>query len=60
LNAGVQGPYVNLGTDYLFGKGWQPYVGVNTLGRVRAPTESLSCPAGFNLQGTNCVPTVLD
>ena len=54
LNGGVQGPYVNAGTDYLFGKGWMPYVGINTLGRVRGATQTTSCPAGFVLSGTTC------
>ena len=54
LNAGVQGPYVNGGTDYLFGKGWMPYVGVNTLGRVKGATETFSCPAGYDLSGSTC------
>jgi len=54
LNAGVQGPYVNGGTDYLFGKGWQPYIGVNTLGRVKKASETFSCPAGYDLSGSTC------
>lgn len=58
LNGGARGPYVNVGTDYLFGRGWQPYVGIDTLGRVKRPNETttLSCPAGFTLQGGNCIP----
>ena len=54
LNAGVQAPYVNGGTDFLFGKGWQPYIGVNTLGRVKPARETLSCPAGYSLSGSDC------
>jgi hypothetical protein len=56
LNAGVRGPYVNLGTDYLFGKGWQPYVGIDTLGRVKKPNEvsTTTCPPGFDLQNGAC------
>ena len=54
LNMGVQGPYVNAGADYLFGPGWQPYVGVNTLGRVRHARETLSCPAGYDRSGSTC------
>ncbi|MCC7463238.1 MAG: hypothetical protein IT480_12335 [Gammaproteobacteria bacterium] len=57
LNGGARGPYVNLGTDYLFGKGWQPYVGIDTLGHVKRPKEitTLSCPEGYTLQGNSCI-----
>lgn len=54
LNGGLQGPYVNAGTDYLFGKGWMPYVGINTLARVREATQITSCPTGFVLNGATC------
>lgn len=54
LNMGVQGPYVNAGTDYLFGPGWQPYIGVNTLGKARHARETSSCPAGYSLSGSTC------
>lgn len=60
LNGGVRAPYANVGTDYLFGKGWQPYVGINTLQRVKAPTETASCPTGFDLTGGMCVTQLLD
>jgi hypothetical protein len=58
LNGGVRGPFVNLGTDYLFGKGWQPYVGIDTLGRTKGPDEvtTSTCPAGFVLTNGACVP----
>lgn len=56
LNAGVQGPNVNLGTDYLFGMGWQPYVGVNSIGKYKRPADLASCPAGYTLTGTTCNP----
>ena len=51
VNGGVRAPYANAGTDYLFGKGWQPYIGVDTLKRVRphAQTVVQSCPAGDTL-----------
>jgi hypothetical protein len=49
VNAAARGPYVTAGTDYLFGKGWQPYVGVSTLGRAKRADEqsTTTCPAGF-------------
>ena len=52
LNGGVQGPYINGGVDYLFDKGWLGSIGVNTLGRVRKPNETLSCPNGYTLDNT--------
>ncbi len=61
LNGGVRGPFVNLGTDYLFGKGWQPYAGIDTLDRTKGSTETTTstCPAGFDLVNGACVPTVV-
>jgi len=52
---GVQVPYANAGTDYVFGKGWQPYVGVNTLGKTKRARETLSCPSGYTLNGSDCL-----
>ena len=52
LNGGVQGPYINGGVDYLFDKGWLGSIGVNTLGRVRGPKETLTCPVGYTLDNT--------
>lgn len=48
VNAGVRGPFVNAGTDYLFGNGWQPYVGIDTLQRPKPHTETTTsvCPDG--------------
>ncbi len=60
LTGGVQGPYVNAGADYLFGPGWQPYVGVNTLGKAKGARETSSCPAGYSLSGSTCTLIVLD
>lgn len=59
VNGGVRVPYANVGTDYLFGKGWQPYIGVDTLKRVKAHAETTttSCPSGFDLSNGGCVPT---
>ena len=56
VNGGVRVPYANVGTDYLFGKGWQPYVSVDTLKRVKAPQETTttSCPSGFTLVNGAC------
>lgn len=54
LNGGVQGAYVNAGTDYVFGKGWMPSIGINTLGRLRGATETTTCPAGSTLIGITC------
>lgn len=61
LNAGVRAPYVNAGTDYLFGKGWQPYIGVDSLEKPKAHTETttVTCPSGYVLQGGACVVSVL-
>lgn len=58
LNGGARGPYVNAGTDYLLGKGWQPYVGLDTLGRLKRHEEvtTTTCPTGYTLQGSTCVP----
>ncbi len=59
VNGGVRVPYAYVGTDYLFGKGWQPYVGVDTLKRVKAheETSTTSCPSGFDLSKGACVAT---
>jgi len=48
LNGGVRVPYANVGTDYLIDKGWQPYIGVDTLKRARPHTETTTtiCPNG--------------
>ena len=61
LTGGIQGNYVTAGTDYVFGTGWQPYVGVNTIGGYDAPdylTETTaSCPSPYVLgtDGQTCV-----
>jgi hypothetical protein len=54
LTGGVQVPYANAGSDYLFGKGWQPYIGVNTLGKAKRAAETRSCPAGYSFVGSTC------
>jgi hypothetical protein len=55
LNAGVQGPYVNGNVDYLFGKGFLFSIGANTLGKVKKPKETTTCPQGYTLSGDVCV-----
>jgi hypothetical protein len=54
VNLGAQGPYINGGVDYLFDKGWLASIGVNTLGRVKKPAETLSCPASYTLNNGVC------
>ena len=46
VNGGVRVPYGNAGVDYLFDKGWQPYVGVDSLKRVKRPAATYTCPQG--------------
>lgn len=62
LNGAVRVPYATVGTDYLIGKGWQPYVGVHSLGRARSPgeTSTTSCPTGFDLVNGACQSTSVD
>jgi len=52
INGGVQGPFINGGVDYLFDKGWLASIGVNSLGRVKKPIETLSCPADYTLNSS--------
>ncbi|GAB2499341.1 hypothetical protein [Arenimonas alkanexedens] len=53
LTGGAQGRHFTAGTDYVFGTGWQPYLGVNTVGEYDVPpylTETTaSCPSPFVL-----------
>ena len=60
LNAGVQGPYINGNLDYLFNKGWLASIGVNSLGKVKKPRETLACPAGYTLDVDICVQDIVD
>ena len=53
-NAAVQGSYVYGGIDYLVNKGFQPYIGVNTVHYKRVPYLQ-TCPLGTTLGGGNCV-----
>jgi hypothetical protein len=60
LTGGVQGNYFTLGTDYVFGTGLEPYVGVNSIGSYDAPpflTETTaSCPEPYvvSQDGQSC------
>ena len=60
LNLAGQAPYVNVGADYLFDKGWLASFGVNSLKKARAPLETASCPAGYTLGGGTCTQDVVD
>ncbi len=59
LNAGVRAPYVTAGTDYLFGKGWQPYLGIHSLGRAKKAeeTSTTTCPEDYtyDAESNSCV-----
>lgn len=61
LTGGVQGPYANIGADFVFGTGFEPYVGVNSISDYDAPdfaiVEERSCPPPFVLSpdGQSCL-----
>ena len=61
----VQGPYSNLGVDYLFTQDarWEPYFMLNTLKKYDKPsgvtTTTLSCPPPLELSGSTCVPEIV-
>lgn len=63
---GVQGPYTNLGVDYLFttGSPWEPYFMLNTLPGYDKPhgntTTTMGCPTGYTLSGSSCFPIPSD
>jgi hypothetical protein len=47
IAAGVQGPYVDGGANYVFGKGLDPYIGATSLGPPKSPRDgTLYCPYG--------------
>ena len=57
--ASLQGPYINLGADYLFGAGFEPYVILNNLRKYHKPQPgfpgtagSYACPAAFPTKTT--------
>ena len=56
VNGGVRAPYANVGSDYLFGKGWQPYVGVDTLKKVKPHAQTVveNCPPSDVLSDGTC------
>ena len=60
---GVQAQYINFGTDYIFGNGFKPYGGINSIDGYDKPDEitTKSCPATFTLSadGTACVGMVM-
>lgn len=60
IHGGVQGPYINGGVDYLFNKGWLASIGVNSLGKVKKPKETTTCPSGTTFDGTLCIPDSID
>jgi hypothetical protein len=61
LTGGAQGNFVTAGTDYVFGTGWEPYIGVNSIGDYDVPpylTETTaSCPSPYVVgnDGESCV-----
>lgn len=65
LTGGVQGNFVTAGTDYVFGTGWQPYLGANSVGDYDVPpylTETTaSCPSPYvvSVDGQSCVLTMM-
>jgi hypothetical protein len=64
-SAAVQVPYATAGANYVFGRGFQPYAGVNSFARAVAPrvvttgsagTTTYSCPRGFDLTDATSLP----
>lgn len=61
LTGGVQGNFVTLGTDYVFGTGWEPYIGANSIGDYDVPPyltqTTASCPSPYVVgsDGESCV-----
>lgn len=61
LTGGAQGNFFTMGTDYVFGTGWEPYIGANSIGDYDVPpylTETTaSCPSPYVLgnDGESCV-----
>lgn len=58
LTGGGFGSHVMFGSDYVFGNGFRPYVGVHTMGSYRKPSggTTTSCQSGFVLEEGNCFP----
>ncbi len=61
LTGGAQGNFFTMGTDYVFGTGWEPYIGANSIGDYDVPpylTETTaSCPSPYVVgnDGESCV-----
>lgn len=49
-------PYLNAGTDYVLGNGFEPYAGINTIDRYSKPALTYSCTGAqpATLVGTTC------
>lgn len=58
LTGGGFGSHLMFGTDYIFGSGWRPYLGIHTLGPYRKPSggTTTSCPANTVLFNGQCSP----
>ena len=54
---GVQGPYLTGVLDYLLGGTFEPYLGVNSIGKYKKPAANTvaSCPVNYTLSGGTCV-----
>ena len=44
VGAGVQAPYSNIGVNYIFNEGLNPYFGFNTLKKPTAPVKDTLAP----------------
>jgi hypothetical protein len=54
--AAIQGPYLRLGTDFMFGdKSFKPYVELNSLAKPDKVAGALSCAPGYTLVNANDV-----
>lgn len=53
IGLGAQVPFANFGANYVFHKGWDAYVGANSLRKPAKPTLTnsgeLTCPANYTL-----------
>ena len=61
LTGGAQSNFVTLGTDYVFGTGWEPYIGINSVSDFDVPPyltqTTASCPSPYvvGASGMTCV-----
>jgi len=53
---GLHGPHINGGLDYLFGGKFEPYLGIDSIGRYNKP--SVTCPSGYLLVNGACLLNV--